>query len=97
MPEGTPGFPPPVAERVHTGNSPELVVKLSDGDDPGRLLLVKAGAMDSPIRMVFVSTPSQPSHYTISFDKPLEAGKYEFAVLMGQLVMYLRCGLTVAQ
>jgi hypothetical protein len=95
MPEG-PLFPQP-AKRVQTGKSPKLVIKLSRGDDPKRLLLVKSGAMDSKIQMTLASTPKEPSQYTVSFDKPLEAGNYEFAIMEGQLVLWLRCGLTVTE
>ena len=101
MPEG-PGFPE-AAKRVQTGKNPKLVVNLSPGGDPQRLRLVKAGVMDgmtpiptgSMISMTLVSTPKEPSHYTINFDNPLAPGKYEFAVMQGQLVTYLRCGLLV--
>jgi hypothetical protein len=95
LPEGN-GLGQP-ATRVRTSPRPNLAVKLSRGSDPKRLLLVKDGKLDDDVAMRIASNPKDPSTYTVTFDKPLEAGKYEFALMQGKLVLWLRCGVTVAQ
>ena len=72
-------------------NNPTLVVKFSEGNDPERLLLITEM---NPKKLIWKSNPEKAS-YSLNFDEPLIPGKYEFAVLRGTLISYLRCGFVI--
>jgi hypothetical protein len=80
---------------ARTGTAPTLAVVLTAGSDPRRLVLVKDGALDSPLVTAFVPSRGDALRFELRFDRKLPAGDYEFAISSGQILLFPQCGFTV--
>ena len=78
-----------------TGPLPALALRLTPGSDLNRIVLVKHGALDSPLRIVFARSPGNALQYDLKFERPLSPGDYEFAISSGSLLLFPQCGFTV--
>jgi hypothetical protein len=80
---------------VRTGGTPSLALRLAAQGDAKRIVLVKDGALDSPVLVRFIRSRENPSHYELHFDKPLPPGDYEFAISSGKILLFPQCGFSV--